>query len=137
MKNLFICFLLLSVMLISVLANAAKGTLDWLPPTSNNDGSLIVGSLTYNAYYSSTAGVACKTATPVPITNVRLLGNIDTRMIADWDMPSLSAGTYYFTLTATSSVGEGVCSAESNPVIIVTIPIAIPSAPTGVSVEVN
>ena len=83
-----------------------SATLSWLPPTENADGSTLVDLAGYRIYYGTNSGSLGNT---VVLNNPGL-----TRYVID----SLSAGTWYFSMTSVNSIGtESTRSATASKTI--------------------
>jgi hypothetical protein len=68
-------------------------TLDWTPPTQNDDGSTLSNLAGYKVYYGTSATQLTQS---VSVTNPGLTA---------YTLSNLPAGTWYFQVTALSSTG--------------------------------
>ena len=80
-------------------------TLDWMPPTENDDGSVLTNLAGYTVYYGTSAGNLTQS---VKITNPGL---------SAYTLSNLASGTWYFAVTSYSATGvestrSGVVSAS-------------------------
>jgi hypothetical protein len=92
----------LSVFSISVQAiSLGSVTLDWTPPTENEDGTALTDLAGYTIYWGTTSG------------NYTSSVNIDNPGISRYVIENLAPGTYEFVATASNLAG--VESAHSNP----------------------
>lgn len=80
----------------------ANVTLDWTPPTENNDGSVLTDLAGYRIHYGVSSNELTKTA------------NITNPGLTSYVMDELTAGTWYFAMSAYSK--SGVESAVSGVV---------------------
>lgn len=75
-------------------ASQSSATLSWTPPTQNTDGSALTNLANYKVFVSNTqAGVASVTPILIPAP------------ASTYIVQSLSAGTWYFGVKSTNSVG--------------------------------
>ncbi|MEJ0038465.1 MAG: putative Ig domain-containing protein [Gammaproteobacteria bacterium] len=70
-----------------------SATLSWTPPTTRADGSTLTDLAGYYIHYGTSAGTYTQT---IPLSGTGL---------ATYTIDNLSAGTYYFTVTAYDSAG--------------------------------
>jgi len=77
-------------------------TLDWEPPTSNTDGSVLTNLAGYTVYYGTSPGNLSKT---VKVSNAGL---------SAYTITGLASGTWYFAVTSYSA--DGVESARTTTV---------------------
>jgi hypothetical protein len=68
-------------------------TLDWLPPTENNDGSVLTNLAGYTVYYGTSPNSLTQS---VKVTNPGLTA---------YTVTNLPSGTWYFAVTSYSSTG--------------------------------
>ncbi len=73
--------------------STGAATLQWTPPTANSDGSTLVDLSGYKVYQSQTNSAA----------NLQLVATLTTPGLASYMVEGLSAGTYYFAITAYNS----------------------------------
>jgi hypothetical protein len=74
-------------------ASTGVATLDWMPPTENDDGSVLTNLAGYTVYYGTSAGNLTQS---VKITNPGL---------SAYTLSDLASGTWYFAMTSYSSTG--------------------------------
>jgi Putative Ig domain len=80
---------------------ASSVTLSWMPPTERTDGSALVTLAGYKIHYGQSSGDY-----PSVVT-------VDNAGLSSYVIDALSAGTYYFTVTAYDTTGyESAPSAE-------------------------
>lgn len=113
MRSIFAALLVLVT--LPAFAQTGSAILSCTPPTTNTDGTAIAGTVTYKFYRGTTA------------TSQTTVSTAQTSCSYTWT--GLSAGTHYFSATATVN---GVESARSN-VASKTIAFT-PSPPTGLTV---
>ena len=119
MKRLFlflVVFLLVGGSHIDI-AFAGSATLSWDAPTTNADGSQPAVVTGYRVYSSTLSG--------------QYVSGVDVGNVVNTVMEGLSAGTWYFVVTAYNASGESSYSNEVSKVI----PQAKPNAPTGCKVQ--
>lgn len=80
--------------------SSGSATVDWMPPTSNTDGSVIANLAGYKIYYGTTSTTLNQT---VQVANAGL---------ASYVVSNLSSGTWYFGVTAYTA--DGTESGMSN-----------------------
>ena len=68
-------------------------TLDWLPPTENNDGSALTNLAGYTVYYGTSPESLTQS---IKVTNPGLTA---------YSVTNLPSGTWYFAVTSYSSTG--------------------------------
>jgi hypothetical protein len=68
-------------------------TLDWMPPTENNDGTVLTNLAGYTVYYGTSPGELSQS---VKVSNPGL---------ASYTVTGLSSGTWYFAVTSYSAEG--------------------------------
>jgi ABC-type Fe3+-hydroxamate transport system substrate-binding protein len=68
-------------------------TLDWMPPTENNDGTILTNLAGYTVYYGTSPGDLSKS---VKVTNPGLTA---------YSVTGLTSGTWYFAVTSYSADG--------------------------------
>lgn len=73
--------------------STGAATLQWTPPTANSDGSTLVDLTGYKIYQSQTNSEA----------SLQLVATLSTPGLASYMVEGLSAGTYYFSVTAYNS----------------------------------
>lgn len=73
--------------------SAGAVTLEWTPPTTNNDGSTLVDLAGYKIYQSQTNSYAA----------LQLVTTLTNPGLASYMVEGLAAGTYYFSVTAYNS----------------------------------
>jgi hypothetical protein len=87
-------------------ATTTSVTLGWVPPTRNNDGSLITNLAGYKIHYGTASSEYTQT---IALQNAGL-----TRYVVD----NLPSGTYYFAITAYNSQGvESPLSGEVSTIV--------------------
>jgi hypothetical protein len=87
-------------------ATTTSVTLGWVPPTHNNDGSLITNLAGYKIHYGTASSEYTQT---IALQNAGL-----TRYVVD----NLPSGTYYFAITAYNSQGvESPLSGEVSTIV--------------------
>jgi hypothetical protein len=88
-------------------AGTGTATLNWTPPTHNSDGSTLVDLAGYRVLYGTSASVLTST--------VQIANPAATTYVVD----KLTAGTWYFAMTAYNTAGnDGVASNVASKVVV-------------------
>ncbi|MBS0420832.1 MAG: fibronectin type III domain-containing protein [Proteobacteria bacterium] len=87
---------------VKVVTTNGAATLDWMPPTSNSDGSALINLAGYTVYYGTSAN------------NLSQSIKVSNPGLASYVVTGLNSGTWYFAVTSYSS--DGVESARTNTV---------------------
>jgi hypothetical protein len=87
--------------------SSGAATVDWMPPTSNTDGSVIANLAGYKIYYGTTSTALNQT---IQVANAGL---------ASYVVSNLSSGTWYFGVTAYTSDGteSGISNVAAKQVL--------------------
>lgn len=88
-------------------ARVASATLNWQPPTQNSDGTPLTNLAGYKVRYGSSAGALTQAVA------------INNPGVTTYVIDNLSAGTWYFAMSAVSTAGT-----ESNPTAVVSMTIS-------------
>jgi fibronectin type 3 domain-containing protein len=97
---------------VSAAGGAKQATISWAP---------VAGAVSYNLYWSTTAGVTTGSGTRVAAVS------------SPYVLANLAAGTtYYYVVTAVNSVGESTASAQASATTS-PAPVAVPAAPGAVT----
>jgi hypothetical protein len=115
--------LLLTFGLISAVAQSAGPTANllWTAPTTNTDGSAVVGALTYNVYQGAQGAALVKVASAISGTTTNITAGL------------ASGSTQCF---AVSAIEGGVEGAQSNTACAA-IPVPKVNAPTQITVVIH
>lgn len=100
-------------------AHAGTATLTCIAPTTRTDGSALTGAVTFKVYRGTSSAAVASATTPIAMPA--------TCAYTDTAAPS---GTVFYAVSAVDSAG--VESAKTAAVSVV-IPVALPSAPTGLT----
>jgi hypothetical protein len=87
---------------IPVTTNDGVATLDWLPPTSNTDGTALTNLAGYTVYYGTSPDNLSKSA------------KVSNAGLSAYTVTGLASGTWYFAVTSYSA--DGVESARTTMV---------------------
>lgn len=129
MKYALAILLLVVGMLLTpdVQAQTESAALSWVPPTHNDDGSVLTDLEGYYIYYGQ------EPSGPY-INSIQVADPLITTFI----VPNLSSITHYFVMTAYNTAGvESIFSNEFVwvPPPVTPVPDPIPNPPTGLTAE--
>jgi len=105
MRNLIIAVVLIGFTVGSIAWAAEKTKMGWSNPTTNTDGSSLVGTITNKVYCGASSGTYSKTT---------LISGLTTTWTTLSSVACVVTGTNYFAVTATVANVESEKSNEAN-----------------------